>query len=79
MIDFNSDLPMGLLLLFLVSSIVIYACWSLRLCSARRRSGEDDSSVGHYRDRRRGKYSRVNKKNRLGGDEDNATTMGVID
>jgi len=81
MIDFNSDLPMGLLLLFLVSSIVIYACWSLRLCSARRKSGEDDSSVGHYRDRRRGKYSRVNKKNRsgLGGDEDNATTMGVID
>jgi len=78
MIDFNSDLPMGLLLLFLVSSIVIYACWSLRLCSARRRSGEDDSSVGHYRDRRRSKYSRVNK-NRLGGDEDNATTMGVID
>jgi len=79
MIDFNSDLPMGLLLLFLVSSIVIYACWSLRLCSARRRSGEDDSSVGHYRDHRRGKYSRVNKKNRLGGNKDNATTMGVID
>jgi len=83
MIDFNSDLPMGLLLLFLVSSIVIYACWSLRLCSARRKSVEEDSSVGHYRDRRRGKYSRVNKKNRsgfgLGGDEDNATTMGVID
>ena len=74
-IDFNSDLPMGVLM-FSLLSITVYTIWSLRLCSSRKRTDEEGTEQrGQSRDsRRRGKYSRLGNRRR-----DDDTAMAIID